>query len=57
MQWLTADGFRALLALLGTNAAGIGSSSVNAYEARLSTLDLPAGEKEEVVSSAFYMRD
>ena len=47
-QWVDAAGFRALLALLGTNAAGIGTSSINAYEARVSALPLPPAEKEDV---------
>eukprot|EP00052_Salpingoeca_macrocollata_P011322 m.87129 g.87129 ORF g.87129 m.87129 type:complete len:428 (-) comp18005_c0_seq1:37-1320(-) len=47
-KWVALDGFRSLLAMIGTNGAGIGTSSIAAYDRVLTALPLPEAEKAEI---------
>lgn len=47
-QFLTLDGFHALLALLGTNGQGVGTSALSQWVMKSSELELPQKEKEEL---------
>ena len=44
-QWFTPDGFRSLLALVGTNGQGIGTSSFSRWVKNVSALELPKDER------------
>lgn len=44
-QWFTPDGFRSLLALVGTNGQGIGTSAFSRWVKNVSALDLPKDER------------
>lgn len=48
LQWLTLSGFRSLLALIGTNGQGIGTSSFADWVRNVSELDLPDPQRESV---------
>lgn len=48
LQWLTLSGFRSLLALIGTNGQGIGTSSFADWVRNVSELDLPDKQRETV---------
>ncbi|XP_063230285.1 histone-lysine N-trimethyltransferase SMYD5 isoform X1 [Bacillus rossius redtenbacheri] len=47
-QWLTPEGFVSLLALVGTNAQGVGTSPLSAWVSRVSALPLGPGERARV---------
>ncbi|KAF4531436.1 hypothetical protein B566_EDAN004206 [Ephemera danica] len=48
-HWLTPDGFRSLVAMVGTNGQGVGSSPLAEWARRAGTLDgIPQQEKEEL---------
>lgn len=47
-QWLTPDGFRSLLALVGTNGQGIGTSAFSRWVKNVSALDLPEDQRIHV---------
>ncbi|XP_066248603.1 histone-lysine N-trimethyltransferase SMYD5 [Euwallacea similis] len=49
-QFLTPEGFQSLIALIGTNGQGIGSSPFSAWRQNVEQLDLPSPEKEEINS-------
>ncbi|EGI62525.1 PREDICTED: SET and MYND domain-containing protein 5 [Acromyrmex echinatior] len=44
-HWFTPDGFRSLLALVGTNGQGIGTSSFSRWVKNVSALELPKDER------------
>lgn len=44
-HWFTPDGFRSLLALVGTNGQGIGTSAFSRWVKNVSALDLPKDER------------
>lgn len=44
-QWFTPDGFRSLLALVGTNGQGIGTSAFSRWVKNVSALDLPKDQR------------
>ncbi|XP_003706005.2 SET and MYND domain containing, class 5 [Megachile rotundata] len=44
-HWFTPDGFRSLLALVGTNGQGIGTSSFSRWVKNVSALELPEEER------------
>ncbi|XP_076651451.1 SET and MYND domain containing, class 5 [Halictus rubicundus] len=44
-NWFTPDGFRSLLALIGTNGQGIGTSAFSVWVKNVSALDLPREER------------
>lgn len=48
LKWLTLSGFRSLLALIGTNGQGIGTSSFADWVRNVSELDLPDQQRESV---------
>lgn len=48
LQWFTPDGFRSLLALIGTNGQGIGTSSFSRWVRNVSALELPREERIQV---------
>jgi hypothetical protein len=47
-QWLTPEGFRSWLALVGTNGQGIGSSSISTWVKNCEALQLPDEEREQL---------
>ncbi|XP_043265887.1 SET and MYND domain-containing protein 5 [Colletes gigas] len=47
-DWFTPQGFRSLLALIGTNGQGIGTSSFARWVKNVSALELPRGERIRV---------
>lgn len=47
-QWFTPDGFRSLLALVGTNGQGIGTSAFSRWVKNVSALDLPNEQRIQV---------
>ncbi|XP_066150687.1 histone-lysine N-trimethyltransferase SMYD5 [Euwallacea fornicatus] len=49
-QFLTSEGFQSLIALIGTNGQGIGSSPFSAWRQNVQKLDLPPTQKEEINS-------
>lgn len=48
LQWLTLSGFRSLLALIGTNGQGIGTSSFADWVRNVSDLELPDNRRESL---------
>uniref|UniRef100_A0A1Q3F3A4 Putative histone tail methylase n=1 Tax=Culex tarsalis TaxID=7177 RepID=A0A1Q3F3A4_CULTA len=48
LQWLTPSGFRSLLALIGTNGQGIGTSSFADWVRNVTELELPDTQRESV---------
>ncbi|GAB1863853.1 Histone-lysine N-trimethyltransferase SMYD5 [Camponotus japonicus] len=44
-HWFTPDGFRSLLALVGTNGQGIGTSAFSRWVKNVSALDLPKDQR------------
>ncbi|XP_070539740.1 protein-lysine N-trimethyltransferase SMYD5-like isoform X2 [Ptychodera flava] len=49
-QWFTADGIRSLLALIGTNSQGVGTSSLSVYVHNCDALELGEDERHELDS-------
>uniref|UniRef100_V9KWB1 Protein-lysine N-trimethyltransferase SMYD5 n=1 Tax=Callorhinchus milii TaxID=7868 RepID=V9KWB1_CALMI len=47
-RWFTPEGFLSLLALVGTNGQGIGTSSLSQWVHGCDALELPAQEREEL---------
>ncbi|XP_067124318.1 histone-lysine N-trimethyltransferase SMYD5-like [Centruroides vittatus] len=47
-HWFTPEGFRSLMALVGTNSQGIGTSSISAWVKNCDLLDLPPDEREKL---------
>ena len=47
-QWLLPDGFQSLVALVGTNAQGVGTSPFSEWVKNVSALDPPAEEKQKL---------
>lgn len=47
-QFLTMEGFQSLLALLGTNGQGVGTSAISQWVTRSSELPLPEAEKQQL---------
>lgn len=47
-QFLTLEAFYSLLALIGTNGQGVGTSPISQWVSRSTKLDLPEKEKEEL---------
>ncbi|KAB0796753.1 hypothetical protein PPYR_10814 [Photinus pyralis] len=47
-QFLTLEGFQSLLALIGTNGQGVGTSAVSQWVTRSSELPLPDAEKQQL---------
>lgn len=47
-HWFTEEGFQSLLALIGTNGQGVGSSAISVWVRNSSNLPLPAADKEEL---------
>ncbi|XP_037091255.1 SET and MYND domain-containing protein 5-like [Pollicipes pollicipes] len=53
-QWLTPAGFRSLIALVGTNGQGVGTSAISVWVRNCTSLDLPPEEQDkldEVINS------
>lgn len=48
MQWFTPEGFKSLLALVGTNGQGIGTSAFSRWVKNVSALELPRDERIQV---------
>ena len=48
MQWFTPEGFKSLLALVGTNGQGIGTSAFSRWVRNVSALDLPNDQRMQV---------
>ncbi|KAJ9600259.1 hypothetical protein L9F63_009435 [Diploptera punctata] len=49
-QWLTPEGFQSLIALVGTNAQGVGTSPLSEWVKKVTALQLPADEKHNLDS-------
>lgn len=47
-QFLSPEGFRSLLALIGTNGQGVGTSAVSQWVTRASDLSIPSDAKQEL---------
>ncbi|XP_046622667.1 histone-lysine N-trimethyltransferase SMYD5 [Neodiprion virginianus] len=47
-HWFTPDGFRSILALIGTNGQGIGTSAFSRWVRNVSALELPMNKRMEV---------
>ncbi|ELU09739.1 hypothetical protein CAPTEDRAFT_159764 [Capitella teleta] len=47
-QWFSPEGFRSLVALIGTNGQGIGTSSLSVWVKNCEDLDLPEDEKRQL---------
>ena len=47
-QWFTPEGFKSLLALIGTNSQGIGTSSFAAYVKNVANLELDESQRNAV---------
>ncbi|XP_065352893.1 histone-lysine N-trimethyltransferase SMYD5 [Cloeon dipterum] len=47
-HWMTPEGFSSLIALVGTNGQGVGSSALAEWAKRAGDLDLPRAEKEQL---------
>lgn len=47
-NWFTSEGFRSLLALIGTNGQGIGTSAFSRWVKNVSALELPENERIQV---------
>lgn len=47
-QWLTPEGFRSLLALIGTNGQGVATSAISVWVKNSDDLNLPEKEKEQL---------
>lgn len=48
LQWFTSEGFKSLLALVGTNGQGIGTSAFSRWVKNVSALELPREERIQV---------
>lgn len=48
LQWFTPEGFKSLLALVGTNGQGIGTSAFSRWVKNVSALELPREERIQV---------
>ncbi|GFY08260.1 SET and MYND domain-containing protein 5 [Trichonephila clavipes] len=48
LQWFTADGFRSLIALVGTNGQGIGTSAFGVWVKNCDSLDLSPEEQDKL---------
>ena len=48
LQWLTPEGFRSLIALVGTNGQGVGTSAISVWVRNCTGLDLPPDEHEKL---------
>ncbi|GFQ98685.1 SET and MYND domain-containing protein 5 [Trichonephila clavata] len=48
MMWFTADGFRSLIALVGTNGQGIGTSAFGVWVKNCDSLDLSPEEQDKL---------
>jgi hypothetical protein len=49
LQWLTPEGFRSLIGMVGTNGQGVGSSPLAEWAKRVGELEgLPETEKTEL---------
>ena len=48
LQWLTPEGFRSLIALVGTNGQGVGTSAISVWVRNCTNLDLPTEENEKL---------
>ncbi|XP_076005390.1 protein-lysine N-trimethyltransferase SMYD5 [Genypterus blacodes] len=49
-RWFTAEGFRSLFALVGTNGQGIGTSSLSQWVHACDALELPGQQREQLDS-------
>ncbi|XP_023722899.2 SET and MYND domain-containing protein 5 [Cryptotermes secundus] len=49
-QWLSPDGFQSLMALVGTNGQGVGTSPFSEWVKKVSELELAADEKQQLDS-------
>ncbi|XP_037092916.1 SET and MYND domain-containing protein 5-like [Pollicipes pollicipes] len=47
-QWLTPAGFRSLIALVGTNGQGVGTSAISVWVRNCTSLDLPPEEQDKL---------
>lgn len=47
-QWLTPEGFRSLVALVGTNGQGIGTSPLSRWVRNCDSLEMTTGEREKL---------
>lgn len=47
-QWITPSGFLSLIALIGMNGQGIGTSSISEWVNNVSKLNLPEEEKNSI---------
>lgn len=57
LKWVTADGFRSLLALVGTNGQGIGTSSFSRWVKNVSALDLPNDQRLQIDKLIYQIYD
>ena len=48
LQWLTPEGFRSLIALVGTNGQGVGTSAISVWVRNCTNLELPDEESEKL---------
>ena len=48
MQWFTPEGFKSLLALVGTNGQGIGTSAFSRWVKNVFALELPRDERIQI---------
>ena len=48
LQWLTPEGFRSLIALVGTNGQGVGTSAISVWVRNCTNLDLPPEEQDKL---------
>jgi hypothetical protein len=49
-QWLLPDGFQSLMALVGTNGQGVCTSPFSEWVKKVSELELPTDEKQQLDS-------
>ncbi|PSN44796.1 SET and MYND domain-containing protein 5 [Blattella germanica] len=49
-EWFMPDGFRSLVALVGTNAQGVGTSPFSEWVKKVTELELPTDEKQKLDS-------
>ncbi|XP_021926458.1 SET and MYND domain-containing protein 5 isoform X2 [Zootermopsis nevadensis] len=49
-QWLLPDGFQSLVALVGTNGQGVGTSPFSEWVRKVSELELPTDDKQQLDS-------
>lgn len=47
-QWFTPEGFRSLLALVGTNGQGIGTSAFSRWVKNVTALELPTDQRIQI---------